>query len=347
MAEHDPREFLRQAGSDRLLDYLVGRASLAPSAYNSQPWRFLTPDAATVELRPDDSRRLPQADPEDRLLYLALGAALENLLIAAADLGYHPEVEWLPEEGVAVRVHLGEPGELPEPPDPRVDAMVRRRSARGRLGGDQVRERARATARNLELDPVLLDWPEPATLDVMLVAGEAAEREQWGREAFRAELARWLRRDRRESESLRDGLAFTDWVAVPRWAAGWLRRALLRYPGLFGAGRGLRRRLHKAPAVAVLSTMGDTRRDWLEAGQAYQRLGLALTEEGLSLAPESGLLASHKARKAASKVLGRPEPQIVARVGEAGPLPPQPRRQLPHIKNARPVIPIRSFDSRV
>lgn len=347
MAEHDPREFLRQAEPDRRLDYLVGRAALAPSAYNSQPWRFTTPDAATVELRPDPSRRLPQADPDDRLLHFALGAALENLLIAARDLGYAPEPEWLPEEGVAVRVHLGEQGELPEPPDPLVDAMVRRRSGHGRLGGDNVRERARATARNLDLDPVLVDWPEPDTLEVMLVAGKAAEREQWGSKAFRAELGRWLRRDRRESEHLRDGLAFTDWLPVPGWAAGWLRRLFLRHPGLFGAGRGVAKRLRRAPAVAVLSTMGDTHRDWLEAGQAYQRLGLALTEEGLSLAPESGLLASRAARDGASKVLGRPEPQLVARVGEATPGKPQPRRQLPHIKNARPVIPIRSFDSRV
>jgi hypothetical protein len=59
------------------------------------------------------------------------------------------------------------------------------------------------------------------------------------------------------------------------------------------------------------------------------------------------LLANRTARETAAKVLGRPEPQLIARVGEAGPQTPPPRRQLPHIKNARPVFPIRSFDSRV
>src|ERR1700712_430673 len=70
-------------------------ASLAPSLHNSQPWRFRLL-ADRIELHMDLGRRLPGADPEDRELRLACGAALLNLRLALQGLGIRPSVTLLP-----------------------------------------------------------------------------------------------------------------------------------------------------------------------------------------------------------------------------------------------------------
>src|SRR3954447_20558196 len=70
-------------------------AALAPSVHNSQPWRFrVLPDR--IELHADLTRRLPAADPDDKELRLACGAALGNMRIALEALGIRPTVTLLP-----------------------------------------------------------------------------------------------------------------------------------------------------------------------------------------------------------------------------------------------------------
>ena len=55
-------------------------AGRAPSVHNTQPWAFrVAPDV--IELHSDPARRLPVADPDDRELRLACGAALFLSLI--------------------------------------------------------------------------------------------------------------------------------------------------------------------------------------------------------------------------------------------------------------------------
>jgi hypothetical protein len=64
---------------------------MAPSLFNTQPWRFrLCPDR--IEVHPDLGRRLIAHDPEDRELRIACGAALFNLRLAVHAQGITPVV---------------------------------------------------------------------------------------------------------------------------------------------------------------------------------------------------------------------------------------------------------------
>ena len=66
---------------------LIRYATLAPSGHNAQPWKF-----AAKETRSELSRIMPGVcpvvDPQDRELWISLGCALENLIIAADAAGY-------------------------------------------------------------------------------------------------------------------------------------------------------------------------------------------------------------------------------------------------------------------
>ncbi|MFA9461295.1 hypothetical protein [Thiohalorhabdus methylotrophus] len=330
----DPRQLLHDAEPGRRLDYLVGRAGMAPSPYNTQPWRFRSKDSAVVDLQRDVSRRLPEADPEGRLQFLALGAALENFLIAAADLGHAPTLEWFPEgeEGATVaRIRLGEPGALPDP-DPRVELQALRRTAHGPLHGT-ADTAMREMVGSLELEAVRLDWVAEAGREAVADLAAEAVGDQWRRPAFRRELLHWLRKDTAALEEYRDGMPLLRRRRVPGWLAEAVRRAMLRMPGLFHPKRKAARRMRKAPALLVLATERDDPRGWLAAGRAYQRLGLELAHAGVALGPEAVLTADPGVRPRTAELLGCEHPQLVMRVGRARPGPPLPRRRLHRVLN--------------
>jgi hypothetical protein len=70
---------------------LLRSAVLAPSTYNTQPWKFrVTADG--VDVYADYTRRMPVADPGGREMMMSIGAAVMNLRVAAAYAGYMCEV---------------------------------------------------------------------------------------------------------------------------------------------------------------------------------------------------------------------------------------------------------------
>ncbi len=84
-----------------LLRELVRCATLAANGHNTQPWKFgLSPDAITIQ--PDHSRHTPVVDPDEHHLWVSLGCAAENLVLAAESLGKHADVTF-----GAKAVHIG------------------------------------------------------------------------------------------------------------------------------------------------------------------------------------------------------------------------------------------------
>jgi nitroreductase len=50
----------------------------------------------SIEIYADESRWLKIADADKRELYISVGCALENLLVAAEHFGYKTEVDYFP-----------------------------------------------------------------------------------------------------------------------------------------------------------------------------------------------------------------------------------------------------------
>ena len=72
-------------------------AAMAPSGHNTQPWIFKTGNES-ISILPDFTRALPVVDRDNHALYISLGCALENLIIAANEFGFQTETEFSGDE---------------------------------------------------------------------------------------------------------------------------------------------------------------------------------------------------------------------------------------------------------
>ena len=87
---------------------IVAAGILASNPHNSQPWLFRMTDSA-IDLFADPSRQIGVIDPFRREMYIGLGCALENMVLAAAAEGFAADVQLLPDpadETHAARLEL-------------------------------------------------------------------------------------------------------------------------------------------------------------------------------------------------------------------------------------------------
>src|SRR5690242_7352733 len=70
----------------RQVRWLVGHALRAPSSHNTQPWRF-RPGGEGIDVSADWSRWLGPVDLDGREIRASVGAAVQNLVVAARWLG--------------------------------------------------------------------------------------------------------------------------------------------------------------------------------------------------------------------------------------------------------------------
>ena len=220
----------RTAPIETQLRFLLRYAILAPSTKNSQPWAFSV-QGNRVHIIADLRRGQLIADPGRRELYISLGCALENLLVAAEHFGFRHGVSYFPEPGndeLAVTV-LFAPGGVPSyaRAGATLSAIVRRHNDnsvfRDAPVPDELRRRLIACCVEPELRVNLTDdrhfrrWIEALTLQ--------ADRIEFANPAFRKELGYWIGQGVFGAPPLLAGLGQ---LAVSRsiWARRWQSRTM-------------------------------------------------------------------------------------------------------------------------
>lgn len=267
-----------------ILRSLVEAATLAPSKLNTQPWKFALTDQG-VRIFPDHARRLRVVDPEDRELFMSLGAAAENLMIAARHVGYAAALEVFPADEVdfCLRITL-------QPSDHVGDPLFAGLEAR-------ATNRRIYDARPLSDDEVWLlrTLPCEAGVEVGLVTDRSemdalsglvqrADVVQYSDPAFREELGTWVRFTAQESEHRHDGVP-AELLGLHGHVPHWLGEVGLRVDA-----RATKRahsdaeRIAGSAALAILSTATEGREAWVAAGRTLERLALTLALSGLACA---------------------------------------------------------------
>ncbi|MBB5157525.1 Acg family FMN-binding oxidoreductase [Saccharopolyspora phatthalungensis] len=306
------------------MEQIIRRAGMAPSLHNSQPWRFrILPHL--IELHADPKRRLPAADPEDRELRLACGAALFNLRLALEHAGIRAVVTLLP--------HLAAPTALaevrsggqahPRPEDTRLyEAIAERHSHRQPFRSTSVSTEDRHLLMHAAHEEhAWLHVVQPGQHGTLEGLVHRAHRVQMANARFRAELDAWVGRTGDTTE----GVPVSAAGPKPEPGDQWVHRD-------FTAGQAPRSpgtEFEAHPLLVVLCSRHGSREADLQAGQALQRLWLTATAQGLAASMISQVVEVRETREELRELLGgNVTPQALLRIGHGTPSVPSPRRNV-------------------
>ncbi|OBG60509.1 MULTISPECIES: NAD(P)H nitroreductase [unclassified Mycobacterium] len=303
---------------------VLSLAARAPSVHNTQPWRWRV-DASSLHLYSDESRQLPNIDPDGRDLMLSCGAALHHCVVALAAVGWLSKVT-----------------RFPNPADPSHLAAIELSPHRA----DSVDIALAAAIPRRRTDRrYYSSWPVPVG-DVALMAARAARS---GVTLCQVEDLDNLREI--VAQSVRDHLNQDYLAELTAWSGRYASVAgvparntpapdpTAKIPGRFFAGPVLPMPAESSAAednavVVALGTRNDDRLAQLRAGEATSVVLLTATSLGLASCPVTEPLEVPDTRAAVqSDIFGDSNyPQMLLRVGwapiNADPLPATPRREL-------------------
>lgn len=302
-------------------------ATLAANSHNTQPWRFEMIEKG-VQIWPDFSRRTPVVDPDDHHLWISLGCAAENFMIAAHVHGYVSSMQFEPTSSGSIQIQL-ESG--PKRVCDLYDAIPRRQSTRslydGRMVSDDNLVRLQKAAMEKGVSVRFLTESEQLKSVAAFVA--RANDHQFGDAAFMRELKHWLRFNSREAEACADGL-FSGCIGNPS-IPGWLGRGLF---GLLLRKKAARKQYieqiqSSAGAVVFIADRADPAH-WIQIGRSFQRFALKSTALGIRHAHINQPVEVPSVRTEFADWLGIAEqrPDLLIRYGYAEPLPMSQRRSL-------------------
>lgn len=303
-------------------------ATAAPSLHNSQPWRFQCTPAA-IQLYADRDRALPAADPDQRELLLACGAALFNLRISIRALGVHPAVTVLPDADdpdllATIRPHCRRPS---TPTERELAAAIpRRHTNRHPFAAVEVPTPVRHQLRRAaELERAWLATVHEHQLPAMRELVHRAHAIQTQDSAFLSEWRLWTGR----GPDTADGVTVCSSGPLPELQDEWVLRD-------FSGGQAIPRAAGKdfepSPLIAVVGSFHDLPAARIQAGQAMQRVLLRATASGLSASFLSQVVEVPQTRRELRALIGGGLwPQAALRLGYGSPVAASPRRQLDEV----------------
>lgn len=289
--------------SSQTFDAIIQAAIAAPSPDNNQPWLFrVENDSLLVYL--DRSRSLP-SDVKSMFDMTSIGAAVENAVIAAAELGYAAEVLWRGEpptgssnDELKMELKFREGGTR----DPLFASIIGRCTNRKMYASQPLEQRLlnQLTAACEVFPEVQIDWltsKDHKRRFGKLIASTDALRFQ--HRPFHEELFRQLRFTKQEAESTADGLDLRTLELPPGLASvlpllrSWkVMRTIIAMRMLPLLTMPSAVSVKKSGAIAILSVPQelvhephDPAQIFATGGRAIQRLWLAGSAAGLSMHP--------------------------------------------------------------
>ncbi|HEX5353729.1 MAG TPA: hypothetical protein VFW60_06590 [Rhodanobacteraceae bacterium] len=269
----------------------------APSADNSQPWRFAW-NGDDLDLRIDAERSGRVSDSRYVLSDLAAGTCLENMLVHARSLGYAADLQMFPrhdDELWVARIHWRRDPTY-DHPEPLAGAIEQRHTDRRFpwRGPITVDTQARLNAQAQAISGPRLWWPHSShERKAALTVIRQAETLRFRSPALHAELFSSIRFSAGWQIVCEEGLAPAALAVEPplRPVFQALRRpALMTLLNRLGAASMLGWRsawlpTRLSPGLCLIIIPSKARSDVLAGGRALQRVWLQATLDGLSVQP--------------------------------------------------------------
>lgn len=308
------RDFPREGSSTGKLKFLLRYAILAPSSHNSQPWKFHLRDSV-IGIFTDKDRWLKVADADQRELYISVGCALENLLIAAEHFGYAHQEEYFPEgeDSLVAAVKLTPQGKIGKPRDPVLFEQIPKRYTNHNL----YETRKIPKAEMAQLHACIYEegfWMFSTNEGPYILYTEEELRRRIDELITRADAIQLT--DRAYTKEL--GFWFGQGAFGTPWLMTKIGQLALTYLNISkGQTKKDSEMLLSAPALVALASAVDDRKSQVLAGQIFDRIALTATSLGMAIHPMSQILEVPEIKDELRELLEVPE--VKAEVAKLSP----------------------------
>lgn len=273
-------DFFKITSDKDKIKFIVGFGILAPSSHNSQPWSFSI-EKNIIHVYKEENRRLPVGDVNDRLLYISIGCAIENILIAADYFGYTSEIKFNSGNSV-VSVTLSNNGLVKkENKEHQIFIINRRTVNRGKYLNKEIDNKILDTIKNLESSNLKINIiTEEIKKNKLADIALAATSDSMSSKEFRKELAHHVISN---TSSKKIGMpGFT--LGFPTLVS-YIAPIMLKIFNLSKLSNKDDEKILKkfTPYMLIISTTGDDLADWIATGRTFQKISLITTAEEISL----------------------------------------------------------------
>ena len=290
----------------------------APSAHNSQPWKFfLTDNILTIFL--ENSRRLPVSDPKDRQSLISIGCVTKAISLAADYHGYSSEIEystvasknsWIAR--IAMLEKTGAGNTLPK--DHLATLLSQRTTNRFPYLKKEIPVSFIEQIQSLSTEHITLEivTNEANILKIAQTALDAMIA-MMDRSDFRHELSQYVKSNISKSK-----------IGIPAYGMGISTVLSLAVPFLvrnLNMAKLSKRKdwdllAKRTPAYLVIATKSDDAFPWIKVGELYLHVALLASRHGLSNAPWTAPIEIDSFRKELQDTVNSAfYPQLLARVG--------------------------------
>ena len=278
----NPAGFPEQKTVTDQLDFLIGFAVLAPSGHNAQPWKFYA-QGNTITVSADMTRSLPASDVNGRQLYISIGCAIENLLIAAEHYGFEYVITYFTKETIIARIVFSRIRKYASEKENLISAILHRHTNRNpydtRMPEKEFLEKVKARATNdMEIHLVSEQSQKDKISDI---ASEALIAEMDDKN-FRLELSQYLKPNTTHSSIGMPGAGFG--IPTP---LSFIAPFFIKYVNVNRLSRKADQTLLKqhTQVIGVIATREDNQKSWVMVGQVYERIAIEAETEHIKTHP--------------------------------------------------------------
>lgn len=260
--------------------FFLEYAILAPSSHNTQPWMFKIVGDDAIEVYADDSRWLKIADADKRELYISVGCALENLLIAAEYHGYDARVNYFPKPAnkklvavVRFNPSITERRILPE----MFEAIDRRYTNHAEYRPEPISPEDQQRLHNCCREDGI--W--------LFLTSDAEIKRKVEELVIRADALQFA------DPEFRDELGY--WIGQGVFGASWLIAKISQFAVThINLGNSIAKKdsevLMSSPLLGIICSQENDRQTQVQVGQVFERIYLKAASLGISLQPMSQIV---------------------------------------------------------
>ncbi len=317
-----PESFLNLSDKEKL-ERLVYYSSLAPSSHNTQPWLFEL-SQNKIKIYPNLERRLPQSDSTNRELYLSLGAAVTNLNIISQNFGLDFSCNITPnDQSVATFSYNNLKSVLIN--KKMIEAVCNRHCNRFEYEEKKLPEMFLNSipefTNNYSVIASVINEPKQKSqiAEIVLKAIESAFKDK----GFTEELSHWLKPS---LQKYHDGMPGYN-IGVP-WLLSFIIPWAMKHFNMSKQQRDINKSpLYHSATYIILSTTGDSKKDWVNTGQALEQIWIEAEKENIKLAVFAAPIEIKDYYKDFQQLLNTSSrPQMFVRLGYTNKIPkPSPR----------------------